>query len=594
MLADLAAYYDQLSQDGSGKVEPIGWSAVRISHVAMINVDGELESLLPVDVEESMCVVPEQVKRASGVAANFLCDRAAYILGLDQGEQRLARAEKCFEAAAALHRRILTDVDSPCAEALLNYFGHAHPSINHPAVVNAGDSVLAGGNIAFRVSTYKGLCDPLKDRAIRDAWETHFIGSGNDLSVARCLVTGELSPVARLHPSIDGVHGANSSGASLVSFNASAFESYGHDGEQGRNAPVGVRSARAYAAALNYLLRNPKHHVTLGDVTVVYWSDRSDVVNSQVLWAATNGRASDTESDDSAETFVDGTMKAIAEGRYRDIDGVDLDATFHILGLAPSVARLAVKFYLKDSFGSVLDNISEHYRISDVAHAPTAHAQLTPHQVLNGVENPNAKKKATVSRLSESLLKSILMGAPYSRVLYLSALSRIRATQNPYKVTRAHASIIRAYLIRNCTKNGYDEENLTMSLNEERNERAYCLGRAFAILEQIQEAANGKATITNRYFNAASTTPLAAFPSIVRLSGAHLTKIERTKPGLAVWFRRQLLNVLGEERVRVFPKRLSLAEQGDFILGYYHQMAKRYESKVEQDKGSVDNEEVQS
>lgn len=597
MLDALTRYYDQLLRDKPDEVAPFGWCSQRVAYVAELSAHGELLSIVPLADREAMTrTVPSQVKRAVNIAANFLCDNSTYLLGVDN-RGKPDRTARCFAAASELHVRLLEGIDTPCARAIRLFFSTWQPrqALDFKAVIQAGEKLLSGGNIAFMVQSGGALLDPLDDAAIRDAWESAFAESDDSTKPMRCLVTGERAPIARLHPSIKGVYGAQSSGASLVSFNAPAFESYGHGGEQGRNAPVSERAAQAYTTALNYLLSDPRHHVRLGDTTVVYWSDGKDSENSWVFSYVMGMRTAD-EEEGSTDTsvFLDAAMKAIARGTYRDVEGIDPDATFYVMGLAPSAARLAVKFFLRSSFGQMLDNIGRHYRRSEMAHAPHERDHLTPYQLLREVENPKAKKPVVTPVLNAPLLRAILEDRPYPAALYTNALMRIRATQEDpnnhlRKVTRGRASIIRAYLIRNRGNGAYSEETLTMKLNEQRNETAYCLGRAFAILERIQEAANEKVTITNRYFNSASATPATVFPLLLRLSQSHLAKIERSSPRYASSLRRQLHEVLNEERVSSFPKRLSLDEQGDFMLGNIHQRNKWFE-KTNGNESTSDDE----
>src|SRR5260370_34768979 len=109
-------------------------------------------------------------------------------------------------------------------------------------------------------------------QAARDLW-TRLTAAAEKTSAA-CLITGDHAPVARLHPAIKGVWGAQSSGASIVSFNLDAFESYGH--EQGENAPVSEAAAFAYTSALNHFLeRNSGHRVQIGDASTLFWADSS-------------------------------------------------------------------------------------------------------------------------------------------------------------------------------------------------------------------------------------------------------------------------------------------------------------------------------
>jgi len=592
MLSALVAYYDQIARDHPNEVAPIGWSSARVGCELQLDVAGRIMAIIPIkDRQKMMRVVPMQEKRAVNIAANFLCDNSTYILGVDN-KGKPERTAKCFQAARDLHHKILDGVDSACAQSIIGFFDTWSPTSDSLSEITDDNAILSGKNIVFKVEIGNDLADPMQDEAIREAWK-RYLGTSESSPVMRCLVTGDIASIARLHPSIRGVYGAQSSGASLVSFNARAFESYGHDNEQGRNAPVSERAAQAYTTALNYLLSRPEHHTRLGDTTIVYWAEHKDDENAQLFSSLLGGGLMDeNNSSEDAISFVNATMTAIAHGVYRDVEGIDPDSTFYILGIAPSAARLVIKFFFKDTFGAMLDNLGKHYRRSDVIHGKNQAAFLTPYQLLREVENPKAKKPVVAPVLAGPLLKAMLLDAPYPQALYANALLRIHATQSDpdtytRKVSRGRASIIRAYLIKNCTKKGYDERGLTVSLNQQRNEPAYNLGRAFAILEQIQEEANGRASLTNRYYNAASTTPLAVFPTLIRLSNAHLAKIERTKPGLAYYLAKQLREVLGEDRVYVFPKRLNLEEQGDFALGTFHQTSKRYERNTENNSESV-------
>lgn len=97
---------------------------------------------------------------------------------------------------------------------------------------------------------------------------------------------------------------------------------------------------------------------------------------------------------------------------------------------------------------------------------------------------------------------------------------------------------------------------------------AYRLGRLFAVLEKIQEEASPglNATIRDRYYGAASSTPVAVFTTLLRLKNAHLKKLPQ---GRSVSFEKLLGEVLSA--VTDFPAHLTLADQGRFALGYYHQ-----------------------
>ena len=97
---------------------------------------------------------------------------------------------------------------------------------------------------------------------------------------------------------------------------------------------------------------------------------------------------------------------------------------------------------------------------------------------------------------------------------------------------------------------------------------AYLLGRLFATLEKIQEEASPglNATIRDRYYGAASSTPVAVFTTLLRLHNHHLGKLSK---GRAVQMERLVGEIMGG--LDDFPRILALPAQGRFALGYYHQ-----------------------
>lgn len=582
ILSALSDYYSQLLSEG--EIPEPGWSPRRVMFVLELSEDGKLQNVVASSEKRgTVTEVPEQVKRASGIAANFLCDTSSYLLGIDS-KDKPERAMKCFQASRELHHSLLDGVDSDCAHAILSFFDCWNPgdAPQNEALQRTGDEIFAGGMITFVVVGADGsLQRATEDVAIRFAWNQHCSSPSEDEPVMTCLVTGKHGPIARLHPSIKGVVGAQSSGATLVGFNAPSFESYGHTVGQGQgqgcNAPVSVSTARAYGAALNYLLADPGHRVRLGNTTVVFWSEKKDRENSLFFCNMFNGSSPDEEDADAIDKQISVVLKGLASGQPIAVDNIDLDARFYVLGLAPNASRLSVRFFLRDSFGRMLRHAAEHYDRLSLAHR-FGPDRLTPRALLNSVENEHAKGEVVSSVLMTGLLCAILDGGRYPEALYGNALLRVRSTR---EVTYERASLIKAFLLRN---RGYTKEELTVDLNEQSEERAYSLGRTFAVLEQIQRCANSSVTITSRYLDSASTMPSLAFPVLLRLSNKHLAKIERDKPGLAAYFSRLISELLGRGGSPIsFPPRLSLDEQGSFLLGYYQQKWRPAKTVNEQD-----------
>lgn len=583
ILQALADFYEQLVVEHPERVSRPGWCPRQVAFMLELSPEGKLIGIIPASEKRGWArSVPEQVKRTVGITANLLCDNATYLLGID-AKGKPERAIQCFEAAKERHLVFLADVNSPAAVAVRNYFEAWDPSTacENPVVAAAGEGLLAGGNLVFRVDGR----EVLEDTAIAAAWDRAYALPSDDAVVMTCLVSGEKAPIARLHPSIKGVMGAQAMGASLVGFNARAFESYGHDEEQGLNAPVSERATFAYTTALNYLLSDRKHHVRLGDTTVVYWADQNDDACAEVMCNLLDARPREsvdetgTTVDSDPDQLIDDVMKRLAGGL--PVEGVEPDANFFVLGLAPNAARLSVRFFQRDTFGAVLDNVKKHYDRLEITRAPYEKKYLTPYRLLAETENPNAKQPAATSVLGGALMRSILGDLPYPEALYENTILRVRATQDnderhTRKVTRGRAAIVKAYLLKNRARS---KEETTVGLNEERTDAPYVLGRLFSVLESIQEASSPglNATIKNKYYDSASATPSVVFPLVISLSDKHLKKLERDGKGLAVHYEKQRGELLN--KIDAFPKRLTLEEQGDFILGYHHQTQKRYEKK---------------
>ena len=259
------------------------------------------------------------------------------------------------------------------------------------------------------------------------------------------------------------------------------------------------------------------------------------------------------------------------------MDEIELnpEQEFYILALAPNAARLAVRFFYRDSFGNILENLSSHYqRMQMVKPTWETRELLGIRSMLFETVNQKAKDKVPVSNMAAAVFESVISGSRYPASLYTDTLIRIRAEQG--SVTWGRAGILKAYLIQNFQ---WKEGEKYMGLNEESRDTAYILGRLFAVLEGVQQDANPgiNATIRDRFFNTACTAPASVFPVLIRLKNSHMKKLERDKAGSKNYYEKLLTELMG--KLDSFPKQLSLEQQGKFDLGYYHQTQKRYEKK---------------
>lgn len=575
ILQALVRLYEDLA--ARGDLARPGWGPAKISYALCLDDSGQITDVISTKDQQQRgkklatvpreMQVPAPVKRTVGIASNFLWDNSSYILGLDN-KGKPQRSIECFSSCRRLHHTLLDTVEHPAAKAVLRFFDGWDPASarEYPALQIEADDLFNSANFIF---CYNG-CYLHQLPELRQAWQTHYDNAGTGVPLP-CLITGRLAPAAQLHPSIKGINGAQSSGASLVSFNAPAFCSYGH--EQGLNAPTSEYAAFAYGAALNHLIADRGHVHYIGDTALLCWAEGGEPEYQGLLGSLLCEDSADYYAQQDYQSFA----ADLAAGRpfVYDSRQVDPDRPFYVLGIAPNAARLSVRFFLRSTFGQMLNNILEHQQRLEVCRPDNdTRPILSLWSLLNETINQKSKDQKPSPVLAGELLRAILTNIPYPATLLSGVTLRIRAD---HEVNRGRAAIIKAYYLKHPHPD-VPKEVLQVSLNTESANVPYLLGRLFAVLESIQSAANPSlnATIKDKYFNSASSTPAQVFPTLIKLSQSHLKVLDREKKGQKIRLERRLediLNYMGTE----FPARLTLPQQGSFQLGYYHQRQANYQ-----------------
>ena len=565
----------QLYQDlaARGDIARRGWIDQKIGYALCLSGDGSLTQAVPLYVErqEGKKIVlrpqkmelPAAVTRSSDILANFLWDNSSYLLGADE-KGKPERSLKCFESCARLHHQLLDGVNTPASKAVLAYFDTWSPenARQHPALTDCWEDLMKGANLVFR---YDGRFVQ-EDPAIQAAWDAHY--NRSEGTQVQCLVTGQPDIPEPVHPLIKGAAGAQSSGASIVSFNAPALCSYGK--EQSLNAPVGKYAAFAYTSALNYLLADRDNVQRIGDTTVICWAEGAEPAYRSCALAALFGAPLPEQltADD-----LRATVKRLANLEHCEELNLDPKRNFYILGLSPNAARLSVRFFYRSAFGDLMRNVNDHHERMRIVDGDFDWIPLWA--MLRETVNLKSTDKSPSPVVAGATARAIFSGLPYPAALLEATMLRIRAER---KITPGRAAILKAYYLRNPNPQ-CPEEVLHVSLNENSTNIPYTLGRLFAVYEAVQEKSNPgiNATIKDKYFNSAASIPATIFPILDNLCQKHLRKLQ---PGLRVFYDKQiaqLKNVLGETN----PTRLTLPEQGSFNLGYYHQKHFRYNKKEE-------------
>lgn len=613
ILQAMVRYYETLLKQGKG--EAPGWSAARVSAEIQLDAEGKMLGILSLQDEvqrgkktvlaDVLLQVPEGFKITSGIRPNFLCHNSSYFFGVDDKaknkdadgkEKAKQRALKCFEASCTFHHQLLDGCSSPVAQGILKFFDSWQPekAMENPVFQQNRDAIVGASNLVFAVNGKRAQEDP----EIRQRWRDYKKGSKVEGEKGQCLVTGQMSEIALTHPNIKGVRDTKPSGAALVSFNVPSFESFGHNEDQGLNAPVSEYAAFAYATALNRLIQD-RNYFLCGDTTVVFWAQSGEPLYQQVYMNFLNPSA----SGENREETVKAVLGKILQGVAADMDGITLspDEPFYVLGLAPNAARLSVRFFWQNTFGVTLKHLQNHQERLVIARPSWEQAAFLPlWRLLRESVNPNSTKNQASPLLAGSLLRSILQDAPYPEALYRLFLLRIKADSGDGKINYPRAAFVKAYLLKNHQEKWGGE--ITMSVNKNCKAIPYVLGRLFAVLEELQQKSSKpkensneknqqqnsgevKTTIKDRYFNAACATPSTVFPVLLKLANAHLHKLSRDNKGLAVNIQKKLGSLMEEITVpdegNPIPGRLTLDEQGMFILGYYQETQARYTKKEE-------------
>lgn len=535
-------------------------------------------------------LVPKGVKKTSGVAANLLWDTAEYVLGTpdakklaeaqrkgnaDEYEQRLREMQSAFRARiTALPAETLKDEG---IRAVLAFIDNASAEIAIAQPAGWADIAEINPVLTFRLLADTDLVCQRSTvlAAAGEATEEDGQAGAEAAATSVCLVTGIHAQTERLHTSIKGVWGAQSSGANIVSFNLDSFNSFGKT--QGANAPVSQAAAFAYTTALNHLLdKGSRQRMQVGDASTVFWAQKADDADMEAWFSEIFTEA---DNPDARSEKLRALFEAIHSGRF---DGARGSGRFFVLGLAPNAARIAVRFWHVAPLAEIAQRTRDWFddlrivRGPNDPEFPTLFRLLLAAAVLNKADNipPN---------LGGDVMRSALDGTPLPTSLLQATLQRCHADQAKKTDTGkpvAHVSYHRAAVLKACLnrlikRHRLHGKEIAVSLDTHNIEPAYLLGRLFAAYERIQSDAAGRdlnRSVRDTYFGAAMSNPASVFPRLIQLNQHHMRDLKRSSPGLHV-VRDRLVGEIwdGLRGDAALPANQPLAERARYALGYYHQ-----------------------
>lgn len=592
ILHALYRYYQRKKDN----LPPYGFQIKEIPFLIALKPDGQFHGLEDTRqsnkqkrLEAHAYKVPKERERTGSNAwqkANLLWDHYGFVLGHPASDTPKDK-EKALKQFGTF-RKVVADLATAHPKdrdlvAIHNFYEQGHYKEVQHAAKWPDCAKIKGCNLTFKIVGDEGtITDNPNIQSMAAAYyeqEKQEEDEGEDENTptadvtAFCLISDEVGQIARTHPRTP-IRNAKTN-AKLVSFQRHmGFDSYGK--EQGANAPIGKRAAFAYTTALNHLLGSPQF-LQIGDASTIFWAAADSRMESLLA------QFFDEPPQDNPDQGTN-AVKELFEAPLAGAPAIYDDGTrFYVLGLAPNAARIAVRFWHVATVGELADHIRQHFGDLDIVRPQYVERPFLSLKALLLAVSPLGDLNKLPPKLAGDFMKAILDGTSYPQTLLQAALRRIHAEQakkdektgkHRDHVPYARAALIKAWLNR-LTRNTGQNEEITVSLDENNINIGYRLGRLFAVLEKVQAEANPglNTTIRDSYFGAASSTPSAVFPSLMRRNQHHMTKLRKEKPGLYVTRDKDIQTICndGIDGELGFTPILSLADQGRFVIGYYQQ-----------------------
>ena len=574
ILQALTQYYQRKADNGSD-IAPQGFEYKQIPFIIVIDKDGnfvQLEDTRGADSKTkkgNFFLAPLASTRSgknSADVANLLWDHYGYIFAhpKEDTDTAIVMANRQHQAFKQRINEVLTKTNDSGLKAVKEFLTN---QTNIDLVKNTDTwqqcLKIKGCNLTFRLQGETDLICQSKAIQSYIANQSNYAEDESNESSEKgiCLITGNKDTIARLHQPIGGV---NAKPAPFASINLDAFESYNKS--QGYGFPVSEKGMFEYTTALNTLLKSD-NRFRIGETVAVCFSEKQSEFEDEL--ALLFGDNVKKDNPDEFVNTVKNLFSSIHNGAYTKDDGTQ---KMYVLGLSPNVARIVVRFWYESTVADMAINIAQWFDdIRMVKGINSPYPEYMPLLRLLCTLVFEGKSENLPPNLVADTTKAILNGGILPITLLQMAIRRNRAEQS---VTYARASLIKAYLNRkirfNCSKNTTKNKEITVSYDPNRQDIGYVLGALFATLEKVQEDSSESkinATIKDRYYGSASSTPLTVFATLIKLSQHHLSKISKIKPNRAVYFNRELGEIMN--KIDKFPSHLNMEQQGLFAIGYY-------------------------
>ncbi len=570
----LKALYDYYNR--CGNLPAPGMEEKEIGFVIVISKEGKFLRFEDCRTDKTIgrvYLVKKHVSRSSAAVANYLYDNSAYVLGYsdkDDSEKNQLYFNTFVEKVQSILDRMPDNSD---IRTLMNFYAQGREAIHSEVEQDPlWEDIKKNLSKKYSVFSFRIEGDLRILAEKKELMQTNE-GTKNDNSRGLCMVTGVQGELVDT-TTATMIQGSQAT-AKLVAFQVnSGYDSYGK--EKCGNAPISHEAEFAYTTALNTMLRrDSRNKFTVGNRTFVFWASSNDKAAEQAEESLFDLLGYSEEKKDNPNAKIEQVRKVFT-AIYSGSLSTSLEDRFYILGLAPNSARIAVVYWsetpLRDFAGKILRHFDD-MEIIDTRKDRKPYMGIK--DILSAVTLGGKQSEATPN-LPESIIKSIFLGTPYPYTLLSACIRRIRAESgdgNAARITRI--AIIKAFLNRQ----NVNDKRMEIMLDKRNTNQGYLCGRLFAVLDRIQEDANGISSIRERYMNAASSTPSSVFATILNLSSHHLENL--SNEGKKVFYEKLKQEIIDKISSDGFPAHLDLQDQGRFFVGYYHQRQDFFNKKEE-------------
>lgn len=605
LIKNLCDYYNIQNKNLSNDTSSEYLSEQHVHYMIMLTEEGEISDIIDIRERDIVkqkngkektifrpvnIILPKRSQKTA-IDLNIIEHRPLYIFGLNYNKEEFTpldeknKAKKAHQCFSQGNLEFCKGLNSKIVRAYYRFIEKWKPEdqVKNPYLL-AIEKDYTNSYFCFALDGHPEIKLHEDQELLEKFIEEYKRNISSQASViAMCPIEGEYLPVARIHEKIKGIKGGNPTGCVLVGMKENAYESYGK--KQSYNSNLSESTMKKYTSVINKLLTDDNHRIYLDDMTIVFFAIVKDDSNECDLFKfMLNG---------SMEDRVNDSLKAVAiemlKGKTGDLKALQANPNveFCIIGLTPNSSRISQRFIIRNSFGSIIQNIVQHQR--DLALEGNIR-QIAIWQINNELVSPKSSEKSTESNkvsssLTSTIFYAILNGTRYPESLLSTVIRRVKTdideeNNNNIKVNDIRVGIIKACLNRKARFTN-NKEVIKMALDLSNNNPAYLCGRLFAALELIQQrAANGKLnrTIKDSFFASACSKPSTVFPRLIILAQNHLAKLKNTT------YFDMLIGEIVSQLNSEFPQTLSLDDQGQFIIGYYQQNKVLYEKKDETTK----------